>query len=128
MLADSAGSMSGVFELFRGGPLQLGRKAPASSAWADFQRPVLLLREVELAQPVVVAGPQVGLAGADGVPFGGAAIGVGANPFGERPPLGVPGGQVAVRDPGRRAGDFAQVSATVWGVAEGPVRACRLIE
>ena len=78
--------------------------------------------QVELAQPVVVAGPQVGLPGADGVPFGGAAIGVGVNPFGERPPLGVPGGLVAVGDPARRAGDFADVGAAVWGVAEGPER------
>ena len=78
--------------------------------------------QVELAQPVVVAGPQVGLPGADGMPGGGAAIGVGVNPLGERPPLGVPGGLVAVGDPGRRAGDFADVGATVGGVAEGPER------
>ncbi len=78
--------------------------------------------QVELAQPVVVACPQVGLAGADGVPCGGTAIGVGVDPVGERPPLRVPGGLVAVGDPARRAGDLADVGATVGGVAEGPER------
>ena len=92
------------------------------SHFADFGVIRRVNPQVELAHTVVVARPQVGLPGADRVPFGGAAIGVGVNPFGERPPLGVPGSQVAVGDPARRAGHFADVGAAVWGVAESPER------
>src|SRR5450755_2403332 len=95
----------------------LASRRPLDAAWTSpppgSARRLLLPR----GRGGTSSGPQVGLPGADAMTGGGAAIGVGADPFGERPPLGVPGGLVAVGDPARCAGYLADVGTAVRGVA-----------